>query len=124
MTIEFMHNVHESSYFDLLHIMKSTGCIHRSLAYLLSLDKVCRCHVTEIFDFEEDCIKLHCLGAGWQTPSSRRTICLAFNLWNGCCYDEHDNISFLFTVDSIFSGCNCYNPYYLTAIKLRYCPFD
>ncbi len=124
MTIKFMDDEHEANYYKVLDKMTCSDAYHRAVAYLLTLDKVCRQHLKEIFDFEEYCIKPESLDAGWQTSSSLRTTCLAFNLWNGYAFDSSDCISLLFTVDSIFSGSNSYTPYYFTAIKLRYYPVD
>lgn len=124
----FNGNDHWLNFTDIINQMKHSDVYHMSVAYLLALDTVTRNHVPEIFDFEEDCIKLEGLDKPWQTGTSRKTTRLAFNLWNGCCTDgetytdeegySRDLPSRHFAVDDIF---NCeYAPYYWQALKIRF----
>lgn len=99
---------------------------YSALFYLLAADEITRKHVTDIFDFEERCIKPWGLfSAPWQTSTSRKTIRLAFNLFNcGMCCDMDKNGEFIeLTSDLYTPGCifACsYAPYYIQAIKIRY----
>ena len=128
MEIRFHDNTHEEFYQEFLAKMKCHDCYHQVLAYLLSLDVVCRKHIFSLFDFEEDRIKPDGLHEAWQTGTSMRTSRLAFNLWNGYCTDGENGIdkdgyeipliSRYYAVDYIF--CCSYAPYYYEAIRLRY----
>lgn len=119
---------HEVIYKAICREMKRVDCYHKALAYLISLDTVCRDHIREIFDFEENAIKIDCLDKGWQTGTSHKTVRLAFNLWNGYCTDgdtyidkngyENDLPSSRYTPENIF--CCSYAPYYWQAVQLRY----
>lgn len=124
----FNGNDHWLNFTDIINQMKKSDVYHMAVAYLLALDTVTRQHVPEIFDFEEDCIKLEGLDKPWQTGTSRKTTRLAFNLWNGCCSDgqtytdedgyTRDLPSRHFAVDDIF--CCEYAPYYWQALKIRF----
>jgi len=115
MKIVFMDWKHKNTFFEFLNKMRRSDVYHDSVAYLLSLDLVCREHIEDIFDFEEDIIKLDCFNISWQTGTSSNTIRLAFNLWNGCC-SEFNPV--FYSVHEIF--CCSYAPYYVEALKLRF----
>ena len=99
--------------------MKHMDCYHRALAYLLALDSECRKHTDDVFDYAEDGIRSDGLSKAWQTGTSRRTTRLAFNLWNGYCYDEDGNASSDYTPEALFVYGD-YAPYYWQAIQLRF----
>jgi len=84
-----------------------------ALAYLITMDDVCRAHIEEIYDFGRNCIRLNCFRKGWQTSTSRRTVTLAFNLYNGC--STRANSADVLT---IFTG--SYQKYYVQALKIRF----
>lgn len=109
--IEFRNIEHEKKFYGILQIMKSNDCYHQAVAYLISLDTVCRQHIADMFDFSEDIIKPESLNQPWQTGTSKKTTRLMFNLWNSFS-DEQT------TPENIFA-CS-YAPYYWQAIKLRY----
>lgn len=119
---------HKYLYGSLLETMGNYDVYHDALAYLIALDTVCREHVTDMFDFQENIIKPDCLSKGWQTGTSKNTTRLAFNLWNGYCtdgetyVDKHGYESYMpsryYSVDNIF--CCSYAPYYFQAVQLRY----
>lgn len=129
MNIKYYDEVHEELYITILSKMRSKDCYHISVAYLISLDRVCREHISDIFDFENDRIKPDTVfNHGWQTGTSFKTTRLAYNLWNGYCTDgetytdkngyESFLISNEYAVDNIF--CCLYAPYYWQAVQLRY----
>lgn len=129
MNIKFIDKEHEDLFIAILSKMKSKDCYHKSVAYLIALDTVCREHINDIFDFENNRIKPDTVfNHGWQTSSSRKTTKLAYNLWNGYCTDGDTYIdkngykSFFisneYAVDNIF--CCSYAPYYWQAVQLRY----
>lgn len=126
--ITFADETHKQKFLEVLNKMSYADCYHIAVAYLLTLDTVCRKHIDSLYDYEEQCIILESLKESWQTDTSRKTTRLAFNLWNGChsdgdTYTDSDGCttplpSRYFTVDEIFS-CS-YAPYYFESIKLRF----
>ena len=50
----FYDEAHETAYNDICSKMKHLDCYHRSLAYLLALDSVCREHISEIYNIDGD----------------------------------------------------------------------
>ena len=116
--IIFLDQEHRALFNEICSTMSSRAALdeyHLAAAYLMSLDTVCRKHTSDIFDFEEDCIKAGGLFKEWQTGTSTKTTRLIFNLWNG--YTSEDEARD-YTPESIFA-CS-YAPYYWQAIKLRY----
>lgn len=125
----FYDKAHETSYNEICSRMKSLDCYHRAVAYLLALDTVLREHTEAVFDFEDDSIKPDGLFSGSQTDTSAKTTRLAFNLWNGFCFDgetytDKDGYkaalpSRYYTPEQLFS-CTDLAPYYWQAIKIRF----
>lgn len=116
--MKFYNKEHKERYEDVLSRMTSTDNYHTSVAYLMSLDDNCYKHINDLFDFEDDSIKADGLNKAWNTSTTLKVIRLAFNLWNGYCYDDNDEVDSNFCVDNIF---NCsYAEYFYQAIKLRY----
>lgn len=113
----FRDTKHEQLYKSFYSRMRSHDCYFQPVAYLLALDTVCREHAADIFNFDECCITPKCLNEGWQTSTSLKTCRIAFNLFNGYCYDQ-DDVSSDYTPYELF--CTGYAPYYWQAIKLRY----
>lgn len=99
---------------------------YSAMFYLLALDDNTRKHINDIFDFAEHSIKPRGLfNAEWLTGGSRKTIRLAFNLFNyGICSDRDESgedipdTADLYTPGYIFA-CS-YAPYFIQAIKIRY----
>ena len=83
----FADDTHWQSFTEIINKMQKSDVYHMSVAYLLALDTVTRQHVSDIFDFSEDCIRPDALEKPWQTGISLKTTRLAFNLWNGYCSD-------------------------------------
>lgn len=120
--IEFKNPEHSDEYNTILKMMNNQDVYHKAAAYLLSLDEVCRKHISDIFDLQEDVIKPQGLHKDWQTGTSLKTTRLLFNLWNGYNSEgeplEEEQPSGNYTPDNIFS-CS-YAPYYWQALKLRF----
>lgn len=126
--MKFYDNKHECAYREICNEMKYLDCYHHALAYLLTLDKVLREHIEDVYDFKDDVIKIEGLHREWQDGTSLKTTRLAFNLWNGCAdegevYVDKDGYkiplpSDYYTPEKIF--CSGYAPYFWEAIKLRY----
>lgn len=115
--MRFRSNRHRDVFYDIVGKMKNDDCYHQALAYLISLDSVCREHIESLFDFDHDIILFDALKEGWQTGTSVKTTRLAFNLWSGY-VDETPVYS---TPSELF--CCEYAVYYVEAIKLRYPDF-
>lgn len=126
--VQFFDIQHKEKFTEVINKMNYADCYHLAVAYLITLDIVCRQHIDSLYNFEEQCIISDSLNASWQTDTSRRTTRLAFNLWNGChsdgeTYTDSDGYttplpSKYFAVDEIF--CCAYAPYYIEGIKLRF----
>ena len=87
-----------------------------SFLYLLWILRVTREHFREIFDLQTGEIYPECLKRPWITPLARRTIMLAFNLyenWMPSEYPEDCSPSALFDNDKI-------REFLLTGVELRY----
>lgn len=82
---KFLDDSHKEAYNELMQRIGVNGQdIERvALAYLFTLDTVCRKHINELYDFEDGCIRCSALGAEWQTGTSLKTSRLAFNLFTG-----------------------------------------
>ncbi len=113
---------HKAIYEEICEQMRYIDTYHQALAYLISVDNVCRQHIGDIYDVSTDGIMLNAISKGWQTSTSAKTTRLAFNLWNGLAADisedgeEHNGA--MYTVAEIFDS--PYAKYYWQAIKLRY----
>ena len=128
--IIFKDNKHENAFYYFVDKMqlKHSDPERVALAYLLALNTDCRNHINDLYDFEERGIIIEGLDKAWQTHTSLRTTRLAFNLYNGYCYDgqtykgsdgyEMDLPSELYSPVYLFS-CDL-AAYFLEAIKLRY----
>ena len=115
MEILFRTEEHEAHYGEILSKMKSQDCYHRAIAYLFALDDCCYEHLDLLFDFKDDGIIVDGVNGGWHTSSSKRTVHLAFNLWND--YIDKDR-PLNSTPSELFSG--SFMEYYFTAIALRF----
>lgn len=121
MNLIFKDKEHEKLFENICSQMNNLDCYHGAVAYLIALDNVLKQHIKDIFDFESDCIKHDALQKAWNTSSSCKSLRLAFNLWNGCYFDEEEPNSTCkgYAVDEIF--CNEeYAEYYWVAVKLRF----
>lgn len=87
-----------------------------TLFYLLSLDKNCYNHISDLYDFKNREIIPGGVNKEWQTSSSVKTTRLAFNLFTAGCMWCDEGTERYCAVDEIFS-CN-YAPYFLEAVKL------
>lgn len=97
-------------------------CYSRAFFYLMGICRETRENFYTLFNMKEHCIILSKFHSGWQTGMTYKICRLAFNLWNGYCYETNEdidnNISKDFAVDEIF--CCEYIEYFFEAIRLRY----
>lgn len=116
----FRNKEHETKYLEICKKMKSVDCYRKTTAYLIACDSVCSEHIKDLYDFNENRIKLSGLNKGWQTGTSKKTTRLIFNLWNDWCYDdeEAEEPSRYYTPSEIFNS--EYVEYYFQAIKIRF----
>lgn len=126
----FKDDRHENAFYQILDRMQLSYSDpeRTALAYLLALNEDCRSHINDLYDFEERVILPEGLDQEWQTHTSLKTTRLAFNLYNGYCYDgqtytdpegyENDLPSKYYCPVYLFA-CS-YGPYYWEAIKIRY----
>lgn len=117
--MKFKNSDHEQRFLQLLSRMKNRDAYHRSAAYLMALVPMA---ASDVFDFEDDCIRHEGLYADWQTHSSLKATRLMFNLWNFT-HEDHaadnpEETSRYYTVDEIFSNRE-YAPYFYEAIRIR-----
>lgn len=118
MKIKFYNEEHKNRYENVISRMRATDSYHSSVAYLLSLDDNCYKHINDLFDFDDDSIKSDGLNKAWNTSTTLKVVRLAYNLWNGYCYNSVDEVDRNFCVDNIF--CCSYAEYFYQAIRLRY----
>jgi len=79
--IYFKSLEHQKFYEACMNKSKNQDSYHKALFYTLGINEESRKHIDEIFDFENDSIKISCLKKEWVTSSSKRAIYLAFNLY-------------------------------------------
>lgn len=124
-TMKFIDKEHENFFYRILKQYEENGgrmdCYATSAIYLLGLSDDTRRNFNTLFDMKERVILQDGLHAGWQTGSSIKVCRLAFNLWNGFCYEADGNnekVSDDYVTDNIF--CCSYAEYFFEAIRLRY----
>ncbi len=118
--LRFKDSEHEESYNKLIARAKVQEWDKErlSLFYVLSLFDETRRNINDLYDFEENCIRLEGLNKGWQTGGTTRATKLAFNLYNNWLGEdrEHEDYSPL----EIFCISTEYRNYFLTAVQLRF----
>ncbi|MCQ4638631.1 DUF6075 family protein, partial [Anaerovorax odorimutans] len=81
--LRFMSQEQEAFFYAMLNKAVKIDVYHAAFFYAISLSPSTRRNITSLFDFKQDRIRPEALQQGWQTSSSVRATCLAFNLWNG-----------------------------------------
>ena len=112
---------HKSFYFERMLVLQKNP-YYKSLIYTLGINRVCREHSRQIISIKNsridtDCsIKPDCLtnGYGWMTGSTRRTVEIAFDLFNGFKPEEPETLTYLLG----YNGED--TKYYIEALKLRF----
>lgn len=112
--IRFASEEHYSFFMDCMEKARVRDSYHMALFYTLGLTEDTRCHIDDLFDFQHSMI---CFPKNqyWQTGTTRKVCCLAFNLWNGYIWDDD---AYRLTPYQIFD-CE-FAPYFLEAIKVKY----
>ncbi|WP_018885707.1 DUF6075 family protein [Paenibacillus massiliensis] len=89
----------------------------RALFYLLGLTDETRHHIHDVYDFQEESIRLEGIQSGWQTGTSSRLTRLAFNLYSG--YTGKDELNaYLYSPYYLFD--TQLMPFFFEAVRLRY----
>lgn len=114
----FYNNMHKKFYYDSISKCPVEDTYHQSLFYTLGIDNDCRNHISDLYDFKHQHIKLDGLEQPWQTTGSMKSTLLAFNLYNG--YTDENN-TMLSTPYELFA-CE-YSSFFIEAIKLRFPEF-
>lgn len=113
----FRDDEHQKAYEELCSKLPD-DVYYNSLAYLLTMDTVCRAHVPELLNIEERVIVPGALEQPWQTSTSKKTTRLAFSLFTGHTnWSPEEDVKYC-AASEIF--CCTYAPYYYEAIKIRY----
>ena len=105
------------------HVDGGADPYYRALVYLLGMTAETRSNFSRCFDAEARMIRPAALEEGWQTGGTVRIVRMAFNLWNGWCYESEEDAqegrtSDTFTPDNLI--CCEFAPYFYEAVKLRY----
>lgn len=124
--ILFRDQRHRDDYGSLLWRMQGEDYDenHAAFAYLVTLDVVCRAHIGDLYDCDNDCIRPEALNASWQTGSSIKTTRLAFNLFtDNTAWTENPEL-----VAPVELFCCPNASFYLEALRIRFsnyiCAFD
>lgn len=116
--MQFVDSEHKRFYIECMRHAKREDSYHKAVFYTLGISPDTRCHIHDVFDFDNDRIKLEGLNEGWQTSGSLKTTLFAFNMWNGYADESLPSTPYdLFCCDSA--------PYFFEAVKLKYpeyCP--
>lgn len=120
MEVLFYSEQHQNFYNR--HVDGGTDPYYRALVYLLGMTAETRSNFSRCFDAEARMIRPAALAEGWQTGGTVRIVRMAFNLWNGWCYESEEDAqegrtSDTFTPDNLF--CCEFAPYFYEAVKLR-----
>ena len=119
MLMKFKDLEHHQFYEGMMRMTKSHNDPYRkALFYLLGLTETTRLYVHQLYDFDEQAIRLEGLHQGWQTSSTVKLTRLAFNLYNGYVSEGYPDAArnyspyFMFDTNLL--------PYFFEAVKLRY----
>ena len=111
----FYNNEHKNFYYSSLEKCSIYDTYHKALFYALGIDKDCRSHINDLYDFHSHQIKIEGLDHAWHTSGSYQSLLLAFNLFNGFVNEERQIDS---TPYHLFAG--EYGAFFIEAVKLRY----
>lgn len=116
--LQFYNVLHKQRATELYSRMHTLDAVHQAVAYLLALPKVYP-YADEIFNYDEDCIKVDALFKPWQTDSTLKVCRLVFNLWGY--YGEVDikgDSPQLYSVNAIFD-CEYFTEF-IEVMRLRF----
>lgn len=114
MQVKFIDTGHKNFFLSMQDKANIWDCYHKALFYTLGICPDCRKNISQLFDFQDNCIKAEGLQSGWHTSGSIAVCRLAFNLWNDYTGEDAND----FTVSNLF--CSEYAPFMWQGIRLRY----
>ena len=112
--MKYINQEHQKFYQQTIKSVGIKDTYHQAF-YTLGIDKDCRSHIHDLYDFQNYRIKLSGINQPWQTSGSMQCTLLAFNLYNGFIYDKDKQQS---TPYNLFSS--EYGFYFIESVKLRY----
>lgn len=122
----FRNRGHEEFYRENMRKAGVPDTYHKSLFYLLGIEKSTREHFGQIFNIKNGCVNPECVCQGWLTGTYGKIVRLAFNLYTGGLptvdtgFSEQEKAEEYgqYSVNTIF--CCDYAKYFWEGIKLRY----
>lgn len=122
MLTKFKDLKHHQFYEGMMRTTRSHDDPYRkALFYLFGLTEETRMHIRDLYDFEDNRIKLEGLHQAWQTGSTIKLARLAFNLYNGYVGDEERDAARNYSPYFMFD--TGLLPYFFEAVKLRYAEY-
>lgn len=122
MFTKFKDLEHHQFYEGMMRMTRSHEDPYRkALFYLFGLTEQTRQHVRDLYDFEDNSIRLEGLQQAWQTSSTVKLTRLAFNLYNGYVGEDIQDASRNYSPYFLFD--NRLLPYFFEAVKLRYAEY-
>ena len=77
--MKYFNNEHKKAYHLAIEKSGINDVYHQSLFYTLTIDKDCREHINDLYDFNRNSIKLSGLGKSWHTSGSINTTLMGYN---------------------------------------------
>lgn len=112
--MQFYNNEHKEFYYTNIKCCQIDDSYHKALFYILGLNDDCRRHIHELYDFNNNRIRLNGLNEAWQTSGSFQCCLLGFNLFNGYIYKDKVQS----TPYALFAS--EYGAFFIEGIKLKY----
>ena len=124
--MKFVSREHQRFWFEKMDEVIQLGkadVYYKSIIYTLGICETTRENFDDIFNLKQGEININALQSPYQTGTSSKVTRLAFSLWNGCNFEneqdiEKQNVSVNYNVNEIFS-CG-YAPYFYEGIKIRF----
>lgn len=113
--INFASEEHRDFFYAALEKCGCMDVYHEALLYTLGIARETRENIDQLYRFDDQCINLEGLRAGWQTGGSVRLTRLAFNLFNGFMEEGKERLC---TPYALFD-CS-FATYFMEAVKLRF----
>lgn len=113
--MKYINQEHKKFYQRTIKSVGVNDTYHQALFYTLGIDKDCRSHIHDLYDFQNYRVKLNAINQPWQTTGSMQCTLLAYNLYNGYVYKKDYQES---TPYDLFSS--EYGFYFIESVKLRY----
>lgn len=124
MNLIFKGIEHEQFYEGNIRMTHSQNDPYRqAFFYILGLTPQTRQHIHDLYNYEEQAIRLEAIEQGWQTSTSVKMTRLAFNLYNGYTGDAETGRDHPRNYSPYQLFDTGLMPYFFEAIKLRYAEY-